>query len=295
MTTRTLLLCSLLLVGCSAPGARSVAEQSGLMSAAGGAGERPGVVVLPAGAQEAMARLAASPRHAEWVTVATGPRDSVRAFVVYPERSTPAPVVLVVHEIFGLSHWIRAVADQLAADGFIAIAPDMLTMRGIPPGADGAPDADVARSEIQTLDRDALHRQLLAVAEYGMSLPAAQRRYGIVGYCWGGTVAFEHAIRSPSLAASVVYYGSSPDPSLYSSIQAPILGLYGENDARVNATIPDADAALRRLGKRFEHEIYPGAGHGFLRAQDGQDGANLRATSAAWPRTVAWFRANLEG
>jgi carboxymethylenebutenolidase len=248
---------------------------------------------LPAGAADALARLEASPRHAEWVTVSMG-QDSVRAWVVYPERSDPAPVVLVVHEIFGLSHWVRSVADQLAADGFIAIAPDMLTMRDLPTGADGAPDADAARSEIGSLDRDALHRQLLAVAEYGMSLPAAERRYGIVGFCLGGTVSFEHAIRSPELGASIVYYGTSPDTALLGSIQAPVLGLYGENDARVNSTVPGAEAAMGRSDKTFEHEIFAGAGHGFLRQQDGQDGANLAAARLAWPRTVEWFRAHLE-
>ena len=248
---------------------------------------------LPAGAEEAMARLTASPRHAEWVTVPTGPGENIRAWVVYPERSDPAPVVLVVHEIFGLSNWIRAVADQFAAEGFIAIAPDMLTMRNIPLAADGAPDPDVARREIQTLDRDALHRQLLAIAEYGMSLPAAADSYGIVGFCWGGAVSFEHATRSPSLDASVVYYGTSPDASTLARIEAPVLGLYGENDERVNATIDPARQAMTRLAKEYQVEIYPGAGHGFLRAQDGQEGANLNATEAAWPRTIAWFRQHL--
>lgn len=274
----------LLLVACSSPNVNQGSRSNGDQTPA----------TVPAGAAEVTARLAASPRHAEWVTVRTGPTDSIRAWVVYPERSGRAPVVLVVHEIFGLSHWIRGVADQLAADGFIAIAPDMLTMRGIPPGADGAPDADIARSEIQTLDRDEIHRQLLAVAEYGMGLPAAEPRYGIMGFCWGGTVAFEHAIRSPTLGASVVYYGSSPDPTLMESVRAPVLGLYGENDERVNATIAGAESRLHALGRRFEHEIYPGAGHGFLRAQDGMDGANLAATLGAWPRTIDWLRAGLE-
>lgn len=279
-----------LLAGCT------MASEDGTTASAGGeAATAPSTVMaaLPAGADEAMARLTASPRHGEWVTVQTGAQDSVRAWVVYPERSDPAPVVLVVHEIFGLSHWVRAVADQLAADGFIAIAPDMLTMRNIPVGADGAPDADVARSEIQTLDRDAIHRQLLAVAEYGMSLPAAQQSYGIVGYCWGGAVSFEHATRSPSLGASVVYYGTSPDSAALASVQAPVLGLYGENDERVNATIEPAARAMSSLGKAYEPMIFPGAGHGFLRAQDGQDGANMSATQQAWPATVAFFREHL--
>lgn len=248
---------------------------------------------LPADADGAMERLESSPRHGEWVTIDTGAQDSVRAWVVYPERADPAPVILVVHEIFGLSHWVRAVADQFAAEGFIAIAPDLLTMRNIPAGDDGAPAADVARSEIQTLDRDAIHRQLLAVAEYGMGLPAAEDRYGIVGFCWGGTTSFEHAIYSPDLGASVVYYGTTPDTTRLESVQAPVLGLYGENDERVNATIPGAESTMSRLDKQFEMEIYPGAGHGFLRAQSGQDGANMTASGEAWPRTVEWFRRHL--
>ncbi|MQA91718.1 MAG: dienelactone hydrolase family protein [Gemmatimonas sp.] len=248
---------------------------------------------LPADAEEAMARLESSPRHGEWVTIDTGAEDSVRAYVVYPERTDPAPVVLVVHEIFGLSHWVRAVADQFAAEGFIAIAPDLLTMRDIPAGEDGAPSPDVARSEIQTLDRDAIHRQLMVVAEYGMDLPAAADSYGIVGFCWGGTTSFEHAIYSEDLGASVVYYGTTPDTTRLESIEAPVLGLYGGDDERVNATIPAAESTMDGLGKEYQSEIYPGAGHGFLRAQDGQDGANLTASEEAWPRTVEWFRTHL--
>ncbi|CAN5763200.1 hypothetical protein BH23GEM7_BH23GEM7_37740 [soil metagenome] len=247
---------------------------------------------LPAGAAEAQARLSASPRHGEWVMVRTGAADSVRAWVVFPERSERAPVVLVVHEIFGLSHWIRAVADQLAADGFIAIAPDLLTMQNVPQGADGAPDPEAARTAIRTLDPDDVHRQLQAVGQYGMQLPAALPRYGIMGFCWGGAVAFEHAVRSPRLGASVVYYGTSPTGDL-AGVRAPVLGLYGENDARVNATIAPADSAMRALGRTFEHRIFPGAGHGFLRAQDGQEGANLAATRGAWPMTVEWLRRHL--
>lgn len=250
---------------------------------------------IPAGAAEAEARLAASPRHGEWVIVRTGEADSVRAWVVYPERSRSAPVVLVVHEIFGLSHWVRAVADQLAADGFIAIAPDLLTMKGVPAGPDGAPDPAAARAAIQTVQADDVQRQLLAIAKYGTTLPAASGAYGIVGYCWGGTASFEHAVRSPGLGASVVFYGTSPPSSTLSTIQAPVLGLYGEDDARVNATIAAADSTMRALGKTFEHRMYDGAGHGFLRAQDGREGANLRASEAAWRETIAWFREHLEG
>lgn len=244
---------------------------------------------LPPDAAGAMARLSTSPRHGEWAMIHTSDGDSVRAWVVYPERSTKAPVIVVVHEIFGLSSWIRSVADQLAADGFIAIAPDLLTMKNLPAGPDSVL-APLATAAIRTLDPARVQRQLDAVAQYGVSLPAAEKRYGIVGFCWGGGISFAHSVHSPSLGASVVYYGVSPPTADLASIHAPVLGLYGGSDARVDATIPPADTAMRALGRTYEHVIYPGAGHGFLRQQSGMDGANLAAARAAWPATVAWFR-----
>jgi carboxymethylenebutenolidase len=128
-----------------------------------------------------------------------------------------------------------------------------------------------------------------------MQLPAAAPRYGIVGYCWGGSTSFAHAIASPDLGAAVVYYGGSPATETLAGVQAPVLGLYGGNDERVNATIAPADSALRALGRTFEPHIFPGAGHGFLRQQDGAEGANMAATREAWPLTVQWFRTHLEG
>jgi carboxymethylenebutenolidase len=248
---------------------------------------------LPASGAEATARLADSPRHGEWVMIPAGAGDSVRAWVVYPERNTRAPVVLVVHEIFGLSNWIRSVADQLAADGFIAIAPDLLTGLHVPEGPDGA-NPDSARAVIGTLKAPDVQRRLDAAATYGMALPAALPRYGIVGFCWGGGVSFSHAAHSPRLGASVVYYGTSPDSAALDSVRAPVLGFYGENDARVNATIPRASAVLDARKITYQPVILPGAGHGFLRQQDGQDGANLAATRVAWPRTVSWFHQYLD-
>jgi carboxymethylenebutenolidase len=247
---------------------------------------------LPADAANARARLAASPRHGEWVMIRDG-ADSVRAWIVYPERKTKAPVVVVVHEIFGVSPWIRAVTDQLAADGFIAIAPDLLTSKNLPNPTDSVP-SDLATAAIRTLNPDDVHRQISAVAKYAMALPSALPRYGIVGFCWGGGISFDHAVRSPSLGASVVYYGVSPASDALKSVKAPVLGLYGGSDARVDATIPPADSTMRALGKTYTHNIYEGAGHGFLRQQSGQNGANLTATQQAWPATVAWFRRYLD-
>ncbi len=244
---------------------------------------------LPADASHVAARLTDSPRHGEWMMISTGASDSVKAWVVYPQRRDRAPVVVVVHEIYGLSSWVRGVADQLAADGFIAIAPDLLTMSNAPRTADTVATQD-ATAAIRTLNMSTVQRQLDAVARYGMGLPAALKRYGIVGYCWGGGVSFAHAAHTPSLGAAVVYYGVSPTREQLANVHAPVLGLYAGNDARVDATIPLADSVLLPLGRSYVHNIYDAAGHGFLRQQDGMNGANLKATQQAWPATIAWFR-----
>ena len=242
-------------------------------------------------AATARARLDASPRHGEWVMIPAGAGDSVRAWVVYPERSDKAPVVLVVHEIFGLSTWIRSVADQLAADGFIAIAPDLLTGKYAVSSPNDTISADSARGLIRTLDQADVQRRLVAIGRYGMSLPSAQPHYGIVGFCWGGSVSFAQAVAgSPELGAAVVYYGTPPEASDLPKVHAPVLGLYGGNDNRVSSTVPATDSAMKSLGKTYEHFVFDGAGHGFLRAQDGQNGANAAAANDAWPRTVTWFQ-----
>jgi carboxymethylenebutenolidase len=277
---------SALLCGCSTRADEHAEHETAAQPAAV---QEPG---LPADAAGAKQRLATSPRHGEWAVIRTGGSDSIKAWVVYPERSTRAPVVLVVHEIFGLTNWVRAVADQLAADGFIAIAPDLLTMQHL--AADTAGDPVGATAAIRTLDPQKYHQQLMAIADWGMKLPAALPRYGIVGYCWGGAASFQHAVMSPRLGAAVVYYGTSPQTADLAKINAPVLGLYGSNDARVNATIEPAKAELTRLGKTYEVHIFEGAGHGFLRQQPGANGANMSATKQAWPLTVQFFRRHLE-
>jgi len=286
---------ALILSACSSTqaGNNAAAIQGAAPSPASSSGTAP-TQGLPPDAEHALARLNSSSRHGEWVMISLSPTDSLRAWVVYPERKTKAPVVVVVHEIFGLSTWVRAIADQLAADGFIAIAPDFLTMKNLPRTADSVSIQD-AVAAIRTLDPAEIQRQIDAAARYAMALPAAQPRYGVVGFCWGGGVSFEHATHSPSLRASVVYYGTSPKTESLSAIRAPVLGLYGGNDARVDATIPPADSALRSMGKTYSHSIFEGAGHGFLRQQTGMNGANMTATQQAWPATIAWFRRYLEG
>jgi len=283
--------------GCSRKAPEADAHADHAMTS-GGSTTGPGTQVLsiPADANTVAERLAKSPRHGEYVMIRTGPSDSVKAWVVYPQRSTKAPVVVVVHEIFGLSTWVRGVADQLAADGFIAVAPDLLTGKLAPePGSDTV-NAQAAMGAIRSLRPEDVQRQIAAAGQYGMSLPAADKRYGVVGFCWGGGVSFESAVESPSgQAAAVVYYGTSPATASLARVKVPVLGLYGGEDARVGATVPPADSAMKALGKRFEPHTFAGAGHGFLRQQDGQNGANLAAARQAWPLTLSFFRATLGG
>lgn len=247
---------------------------------------------LPPGEEQAQAALEKSPRHGEFVDVKVeGEKHPIRTWVVYPERKDKAPVMIVIHEIYGLSDWIRAVADQLAADGFIAVAPDLISGKG--PGGGGT-DSLKSRDEVVKLIRaltpEEATARLNAVRAYAIKLPAANGKSATVGYCWGGARSFAYAAAQPDLNAAVVYYGSAPEAAELAKIKAPVLGLYGGDDARVNATIEPAAAEMKKLGKVYEVEIYEGAGHGFLRAQSGRDGANLKATQQAWPRMLAFLK-----
>ena len=251
---------------------------------------------IPPGEAGAKAALETSPRHHEWVDVALpGAAGKLSLFIAYPERKDKAPVVLVIHEIYGLTDWIRAVADRLAADGFIAVAPDLLTGRG--PGGEGT-EKFASRDDIVRAVRELAPAQVAAALDaagtYGRSLPAASGKLATLGFCWGGAQSFSYATARPALDAAVVYYGTSPELPALAELRAPVLGLYGEDDARVNATVGPAEAQARELGKTFITATHTGAGHGFLRQQDGRDGANLAASLKAWPATVEFLRQRLE-
>jgi carboxymethylenebutenolidase len=250
---------------------------------------------LPASQEDAKASLETSPRHGEYADVKLpGGGTPLRTWVSYPERKDKAPVVIVIHEIFGLSDWIRAVADRLAADGFIAVAPDFISGRG--PGGGGT-ESTTSRDEVVGLIRglkpEEVNAGLDVVRAWAAQFPASTGKTATLGFCWGGARSFAYAAAQPGLSAAVVYYGSGPEPSALAGIKAPVLGLYGADDARVNATIEPVAAEMKKLGKPYETEIYEGAGHGFLRDQAGREGANRRATEKAWPRTIAFLRKSL--
>ena len=246
---------------------------------------------IPPGEDGAAARLDHSPRHGEWIDIPYAEKTPLRGWIAYPERSDKAPVVVIIHEIFGLSDWIRSVADQLAADGYIAIAPDFIS--GFGPGGGGSNSVSTRDSVvmlIRNVTADETYKRLDAVLAYASKIPAASGKYATVGFCWGGGRSFGYACRQPKLAAAIVYYGVSPDSSELAWLTVPVLGLYGGDDARVGATVEPAARQLRQLGVTFEHESYAGAGHGFVRDQSGRSGANLEATRQAWPRMLAFLK-----
>ena len=246
---------------------------------------------LPPDADAATDQLKSSPRHQEWVDVKDGAK-TIKAFVVYPERKDKAPVVIVIHEIFGLSDWIRGVADQLAKEGFIAIAPDFLSGMGPNGGGSEELGSQGSTRAISNVKPDDTNRILDAVRAYALTIPSANGTIGTVGFCWGGGTSFRYALHQPALNAAVSYYGPMPADLDYSGAKAPILGLYGGNDNRVNAGIDGAKAKLAEKMVTYEPHVFDGAGHGFLRQQGGSEQApgNMKATEQAWPLTLEFLR-----
>src|SRR6266478_2051179 len=209
-------------------------------------------------------RIAKSPRHSEWVTLKHDDRN-VETLIVYPESKEKRPVVLVIHEIFGLSDWAQELADEVAAAGYIAVVPDLLTSMG--------PNAGRTNS--------------FAAGGYGKKLPSSNGKLFVAGFCWGGGQSFRFATNRADLSAAFVFYGPPPAKDAMSRIKAPVYGFYAGNDARIDATIPETAAAMKAAGKTYDPVTYDGAGHGFMRAGETPDDpnpANKNAREEAWAR-----------
>ncbi len=234
----------------------------------------------------AQAKLEKSPRHGEWVSVKNGPR-TVQAFVVYPEVKGKAPVVLVIHEIFGMTDWVREVADQLAAHGYIAIAPDLLSGMGPGGGRSSAfADIDAAREAVSKLPPEQVISDLNATADYAEKLPASNGKLMVAGFCWGGGQSFRFATERKHLAAAFVFYGPPPPVEAMKNIAAPVYGFYGGNDARISSTVPKTEEEMKSAGKTYEPVVYEGAGHGFMRGGEDPNGrpGDKKAHDQAWQR-----------
>lgn len=249
----------------------------------------------------AKARLDQSPRHLEWVKLTHDQRD-VQSFIAYPEVKEKATAVIVIHEIFGMSDWVRGVTDQLAEAGYIAIAPDLLSGMGPKGGGSDSLDAEGIRKTISALPPDQITADLNAVVDYVSKLPSCNGKVIVAGFCWGGGQSFRFATNHPGLKAALVFYGTPPtSDEAIARITCPVYGFYAGNDARVTATVPVATELMTKGGKAYEPVIYDGAGHGFMRAGEAPApvakgdaaadqkaqaayAANKKAREASWQR-----------
>jgi carboxymethylenebutenolidase len=222
----------------------------------------------------------------------------VNTYVVYPEVSGKSPVVVLIHEIFGLSDWMKLQADELAAKGYIVLAPDLLS--GVGPGGDGktggGSDAlyaspggqDAVIKAVVGLDAAQVNADLDAVADYGKKLPSAGKKLAVAGFCWGGGKSFAFATHRKDLNAAFVFYGPPPPAAAMAQITAPVYGFYAGNDARIGATVPQTVIDMKAAGKFYEPVTYEGAGHGFMRAGQAPDATpdNKKAFDEGFARLV---------
>jgi carboxymethylenebutenolidase len=194
---------------------------------------------------------------------------------------------LVIHENKGLTDWVRSVADQMAEAGYVAIAPDMLSGLG-PNGGKTSdfPSLDDATKALYKLPADQVTGDLNAAADYVLKQPAVNGKLAVAGFCWGGGQTFRLATNRSDIKAAFVFYGPPPEKEGLAKIKCPVYGFYGENDARINASIPKTKTLMKELSKTFEPVIYAGAGHGFMRAGEEPLGleANRKARNDAWDR-----------
>jgi carboxymethylenebutenolidase len=249
-----------------------------------------------------------NPRFAEAQQVAPGdPRLAVqrielesphgsgvlRCYVAQPVRgegqtAKKLPTVLVVHENRGLNPHIEDIARRLALENFIALAPDALTSLGGYPG-----DEDRARELFGRLDPKKSIEDFIAAAHYLRSLPEGSGKLGAIGFCYGGGVVNTLAERLPELAAGVPFYGVAPDLAKVGAIKAQLQMHFAGDDARVNATWPPYEAALKAAGVRYEAFIYPNVQHGFN--NDTTPRFDAAAAKLAWGRSIDFFNRVLRG
>jgi len=213
----------------------------------------------------------------------------MRGYLVAPANASgKLPGVLVVHENRGLNPHIEDIARRLAIDNFVAFAPDALFPLGGYPG-----DEDKARDLFSKLDQAKSRADFIAAANFLKDLPACSGKYGVVGFCYGGSIANMLATRLPDLGAAVPFYGGQPAKDDVAKIKAPLLIHYASDDERINAGWPAYEAALKAAGAKYEAFTYPATQHGFN--NDTTPRYDKAAADLAWQRTIAFFNKNLRG
>jgi carboxymethylenebutenolidase len=218
--------------------------------------------------------------------------------------------VIVIHEIWGLVDHIKNIADRFAAEGYIAVAPDLLTGVGIPPevglqlGELMFEKDDAKRSEAQPILREKLAPlgapgfgewavgALVTTVDYLTEQPGVEGNIGVVGYCFGGTYSFALAAADPRVRAAVPYYGQPPETTDIAAIACPVLALYGQHDPKLMASLPDVTQAMSDAGVDFDSHVYPDAGHAFFNDTNPVTYSKSDADDA-WQRTTTFLRENL--
>jgi carboxymethylenebutenolidase len=224
------------------------------------------------------------------LTTFKGASGDIRGYLATPVGGPARRAgVIVIHENRGLNPHIEDVARRVAVAGFTALAPDMLSPLGGTPG-----NEDAARDLFGKLDRAETVRNLVAAVGYLRSRPDATGKVGVVGFCWGGGMTNLLAVASPDVAAAVPFYGQVPPAAEVAKIKAKMLLQYAGNDERINAGIPDYEAALKAAGVSYEKFVYDGAEHAFHN-DTGAARYNKAAAELAWSRTIAFLKANLGG
>ena len=241
----------------------------------------------------AKAKLDKSPRHQEWVKIKHDSRE-VQCFVVYPEVKDKATTIVLIHEIYGLTDWACEMADELAAEGYIVIAPDLLS--GSATNGGGTEEliksgGNVGRA-IMALPPAQIAADLSAAVNYVTNIPAANGKVVVAGFCWGGGQSFQFAANNKDVKAAFVFYGTPPATADMAKIACPVYGFYAGNDARVTTTVPKATTDMKAAGKTYEPVTYDGAGHGFMRAGEAPDAsdANKKARDAGLQRWLGLMK-----
>ena len=229
-------------------------------------------------------RIEAGP--VEFTTAAT----TVMGYLSRPKGDGPHPSVLVIHENRGMQPHFPDITRRYALQGYTALSVDLLSRKG---GTAAFADSNQARDALREITQDDFMADLNASVDYLQSLPYVRAdRIGVTGFCFGGGLTWLMSVRNSEIAAAVPFYGSAPPLDEVPNLNAPVLGIYGGDDQRINSGVPELEAALQQNGKVYRVITYPGAGHAFF--NDTGQRYHQEAATAAWQETLGWFDEHLK-